>query len=149
MSCGVGHRSGVAVAVVQAGARAPIRPLAWEPPYVMGVALKRTPPPTHTHNSFAFCSLQAPDRLGPQPPWRMICFPASDSNAKSHLELIQRGAPRALKMNHRSQTSCPGSHPAPPLPSYRQPPTSSERVCAWVYPTIQPSCSWAYIQTKL
>ena len=39
-------RSRVAVAVVQA---APIRPLAWELPYAMGVALKTpTPPPKKT-----------------------------------------------------------------------------------------------------
>ena len=31
----------VAVAVVQAEATAPIRPLAWEPPYAVRVALKR------------------------------------------------------------------------------------------------------------
>ena len=56
MSRGVGRRrlgSHVAVALVHAKATAPIRPLAWEPPYAMGVALvayrvlpprPRTPP---------------------------------------------------------------------------------------------------------
>ena len=33
--------SRVAVAVVKAGATAPIRSLAWEPPYAAGAALKR------------------------------------------------------------------------------------------------------------
>ena len=37
MSCGVGHRHGLDPA--------PIRPLAWEPPYAMGVALEKTLPP--------------------------------------------------------------------------------------------------------
>ena len=34
-------RSGIGVAVVQAGSLAPIRPLGWEPPCAMGTALKR------------------------------------------------------------------------------------------------------------
>ena len=34
-------RSRVTVAVAQAGAAALIRPLAWEPPYAAGVALKK------------------------------------------------------------------------------------------------------------
>ena len=33
-------RSGVAVAVVQAGSCSSIQPLAWEPPYAVGTALK-------------------------------------------------------------------------------------------------------------
>ena len=33
--------SGIAVAVARPEATAPVRPLAWEPPYAMGVALKR------------------------------------------------------------------------------------------------------------
>ena len=33
--------SGMAVAVARPAATAPIRPLAWEPPYAAGVALKR------------------------------------------------------------------------------------------------------------
>ena len=46
MSCGVGHRcmwlgSGIAMAVCRPAATAPIRPLAWEPPYASGVALKK------------------------------------------------------------------------------------------------------------
>ena len=42
-SCGVGHRcgSGVDVAVAQSAAAAPIQPLAWELPYVAGVAIKK------------------------------------------------------------------------------------------------------------
>ena len=44
-------RSYVAVAVVQASFAAPIRPLAWEPPYVVGVALKGG-------GSTKFCQLQ-------------------------------------------------------------------------------------------
>ena len=36
MMCGVGHRHGCGPAAV-----APIQPLAWEPPYVAGDALKR------------------------------------------------------------------------------------------------------------
>ena len=34
--------SGVAVAVCRPAAVAPIRPLAWEPPYATGVALEKT-----------------------------------------------------------------------------------------------------------
>ena len=47
MSCGVGHRCGLDPALVllwlwcRPAAVAPIRPLAWEPPYAAGVALKR------------------------------------------------------------------------------------------------------------
>ena len=47
MTCGVGHRRGSDLAVVvvwlwhRLAAIAPIRPLAWEPPYTAGVALKR------------------------------------------------------------------------------------------------------------
>ena len=42
MSCGIGHRfrSGVSVAVVYATAAALIRPLAGEPPYATGAAIK-------------------------------------------------------------------------------------------------------------
>ena len=45
MSFGVGHRHGLDLALLwlwcRAGAIAPIRPVAWEPPYAVGVALKR------------------------------------------------------------------------------------------------------------
>ena len=42
MSCGVGHRDGSDPALLWLWqeAAAPIRPLAWEPPYTVGVALK-------------------------------------------------------------------------------------------------------------
>ena len=33
--------SGIAIALVRVAATAPIRPLAWEPPYAEGAALKR------------------------------------------------------------------------------------------------------------
>ena len=50
MSCGVGHRCGSYLTLLclwhRPVATAPIRPLAWEPPYTTGVALKRH---THTH----------------------------------------------------------------------------------------------------
>ena len=45
MSCGVGRRYGLDPALLwlwyRSVATAPIRPLAWEPPYAAGVALKR------------------------------------------------------------------------------------------------------------
>ena len=45
MSCGVGHRHSSDSALLWLWRRpapvVPIRPLAWEPPYAMGVALKR------------------------------------------------------------------------------------------------------------
>ena len=45
MSCGVGHRCGSDLALLwlwcRPAATAPIRLLAWEPPYAMGVALKK------------------------------------------------------------------------------------------------------------
>ena len=45
MSCGVGHRHGSGPELLwlryRPAAVAPIRPLAWELPYAMGVALKR------------------------------------------------------------------------------------------------------------
>ena len=45
MSCGVGHRCGSDLAMMwlwhRLEATAPIPPLAWEPPYAMGMALKR------------------------------------------------------------------------------------------------------------
>ena len=44
MSCGVGHRRGSDSALLwlwhRPAAIAPIKPLAWEPPYAAGVALK-------------------------------------------------------------------------------------------------------------
>ena len=44
MSCGVGHRCGLDLALLwfwhRPVATATIRPLAWEPPYAMGVVLK-------------------------------------------------------------------------------------------------------------
>ena len=49
MSCGVGHRPGSDLALLWLwhglAAVAPIRPLAWELPYAMGVALKRQKDP--------------------------------------------------------------------------------------------------------
>ena len=46
MRCGVGHRRGSDLALLclwrRPAATAPIKPLAWEPPYVMGAALKKT-----------------------------------------------------------------------------------------------------------
>ena len=45
MSCDVGHRFSLDLALLwlwhRPAAVAPIRPLAWKPPYAMGVALKR------------------------------------------------------------------------------------------------------------
>ena len=45
MSCGVGHRRGSDHALLwlwlRPAATAPIRPLAWEPPYAEGAGLKR------------------------------------------------------------------------------------------------------------
>ena len=45
MSCGVGHRCGADPALLwlwcRSVAKAPIWPLTWEPPYAMGMALKR------------------------------------------------------------------------------------------------------------
>ena len=45
MSCGVGRRYSLDVALLwlwcRPAAMAPIRPLAWEPPYAAGAALKR------------------------------------------------------------------------------------------------------------
>ena len=45
LSCGVGHRRGLDPELLwlwrRPGATAPIRPLAWDPPYASGVALKK------------------------------------------------------------------------------------------------------------
>ena len=45
MSCGIGHRCGSDPALLwlwrRPVAAAPIRPLAWEPPYAAGVALEK------------------------------------------------------------------------------------------------------------
>ena len=43
MSCGVGHRYGLDLALLWPwpAAVAPMRPLTWEPPYAAGMALKR------------------------------------------------------------------------------------------------------------
>ena len=45
MSCGVGHRGGSDLILLwlwhKLAAVAPIRPLAWDPPYAAGTALKR------------------------------------------------------------------------------------------------------------
>ena len=46
MTCGVGHRCGLNLSLLWLWRRlpttAPIRPLAWEPPYAMGAALEKT-----------------------------------------------------------------------------------------------------------
>ena len=46
MSCGVGHRCGLDLALLwlwcRPAAVAPIRPLDWEPPYAVGAALEKT-----------------------------------------------------------------------------------------------------------
>ena len=48
MSCGVGRRRGLGLALLwlrrRPVATAPIRPLAWEPPYATGAALEKDPP---------------------------------------------------------------------------------------------------------
>ena len=60
MSCGVGYRRGSDPALLwlwcRPAATAPIRPLAWEPPYAMGAAVQMAKRPniyiytyTHTH----------------------------------------------------------------------------------------------------
>ena len=43
MSCGIGHRQGLVLLWLwrRPAAVAPIRPLAWEPPYATGAALKK------------------------------------------------------------------------------------------------------------
>ena len=64
MSCGVGHRWGSDPTLLwlwwRPAAVAPVRPLAWEPPYAAGVALKdkgRTH--THTQNPQSTSDLSA------------------------------------------------------------------------------------------
>ena len=48
MSCGVGHRRGLDLALLCLGCGlasvAPIGPLAWDPPYAVGVTLKSQKP---------------------------------------------------------------------------------------------------------
>ena len=45
VSCGVGHRHGLNLALLwlwhRLAVTAPIQPLAWEPPYAVGAALKK------------------------------------------------------------------------------------------------------------
>ena len=45
MSCGIGHRRGLDLVLLWLWFRpvavAPIRPLAWDPPYATGIALKK------------------------------------------------------------------------------------------------------------
>ena len=64
MSCGIGHRSGLDLALLwlwrRLAATALITPLAWEPPYAMGVALKRTKAKKHMYfflNDFIYIVL--------------------------------------------------------------------------------------------
>ena len=47
MSCGIGRRCGSDPALLwcRPEATALVRPLAWEPTYASGAALKKTPPP--------------------------------------------------------------------------------------------------------
>ena len=56
MSCGVAHRLGSDRALLwpwcRLAAVAPSRPLAWEPPYVAGVALKQKQNQKHTIHFF-------------------------------------------------------------------------------------------------
>ena len=63
LSCGVDHRHGSDPALLwlwcMPAAVAPIKPLAWELPYAVGVALRKKKkkiytPPTHTHNGISF-----------------------------------------------------------------------------------------------
>jgi len=54
MSCGVGHRRSSNLALLWPAATAPIRPLAWEPPYATGVALKRQKEKRKLH-IFGYC----------------------------------------------------------------------------------------------
>ena len=58
MSCGVGLRFDSDLALLwlwcRQAATAPIRPLAWEPPYATGAALKKT----KQNNSYLFIPLQ-------------------------------------------------------------------------------------------
>ena len=54
MSCGVGHRRSLDPALLwlwrRPAATAPIRPLAWEPPYAVGVALEKAKRQKQTNN---------------------------------------------------------------------------------------------------
>ena len=55
MSCGVGHRHGSGLALLwllgRPVATAPIRPLAWEPPYAMSATLKKTTTKKESENA--------------------------------------------------------------------------------------------------
>ena len=57
MNCGVGCRHGLDPALLWLWPRltavVPIRPLAWEPPYVAGVALKRKKKKSHQNMAFS------------------------------------------------------------------------------------------------
>ena len=63
MSCGVGHRCGLDLASLwlwsRPAATAPIGPLAWEPPYAMGAALKRQNN-NNNNSSDVLCTLSLP-----------------------------------------------------------------------------------------
>ena len=52
MSCGIGRRHGSDLAWLWVAAVAPIGPLAWEPPYAVGVALKRQKTKTKKHLNY-------------------------------------------------------------------------------------------------
>ena len=71
MSCGVGHRHGLDLALLWLWCRpvaaAPIIPLAWEPPCVMGAALKRQNTHTHTKKFLLTAELASPHRTTPSP----------------------------------------------------------------------------------
>ena len=56
MSCGVGCRRGSDLVLLWLAAVAPIRPLAWEPPYATGTALKRKKRKKKKVSPKAWCS---------------------------------------------------------------------------------------------
>jgi len=61
VSCGIGCRCGLDLALLclwrRPAATAPIRPLAWEPPYTVGAALKKTKDKKIKKKWFDFCEL--------------------------------------------------------------------------------------------
>ena len=91
MSCGVGHRHGSDLVMLwlwrRPAATVLIRPLAWEPPYAVGVALKRT---------------KDKDKNKTKNKTAMVCLEAIESR---HVALTQRQLKWMLEeWNERNET---------------------------------------------
>ena len=140
MSCGVGHRCGLDLALLslwcRPAATALIGPLAWEPPYATGVALKR-------QKKVIFdCLLWLSHFWGQKNTWDNFFFCLFRGEPR-HMD-VPKGLIRAVAAGLRHSLSNAGIRAA--SVTYTTAHGSARSLIHWVGPGIKPVSLWLLVR---